>query len=110
MREPEMEQIGDWITEILSNIGRPSRAARAQASGGAASGFPIYEARLRGGPARIDTPTFSPTENPWARMNILKETAHFLAVAGRATPIIRHDLAPKHQHMTKTAFPATFYR
>lgn len=60
-----------------------------------------------------NTPTFSPTENPWAGMNILKTTAHFLAVAGRATPIIRQDLAPKHQHMTKAVFPflpVTFYR
>jgi glycine hydroxymethyltransferase len=54
MREPEMEQIGAWIAEILSNIGNTEieQRVRKQVAELAAK-FPIYESRLRGGPARI---------------------------------------------------------
>jgi len=55
MREPEMEQIGDWITEILSSIGHTEVEQRVRKQvAELASGFPIYEARLRGGPARTE--------------------------------------------------------
>ena len=55
MREPEMEQIGDWITEILSHIGNTEVEQRVRKQvAELASGFPIYEARLRGGPARTE--------------------------------------------------------
>src|SRR5213594_3253326 len=55
MREPEMEQIGAWISEILSNIGNAEveQRVRKQVAELAAK-FPIYESRLRGGPARIE--------------------------------------------------------
>jgi glycine hydroxymethyltransferase len=55
MREPEMEHIGNWIAEILSNIGNAEieQRVRKQVAELAAK-FPIYEARLRGGPARIE--------------------------------------------------------
>src|SRR5216683_937525 len=55
MREPEMEQIGAWIAEILSNIGQAEveQRVRKQVAELAAK-FPIYEARLRGGPARSE--------------------------------------------------------
>src|SRR6266403_867401 len=55
MREPEMEQIGAWVAEILSNIGQAEveQRVRKQVAELAAK-FPIYEARLRGGPARSE--------------------------------------------------------
>jgi glycine hydroxymethyltransferase len=55
MREPAMEQIGNWIAEILSNIGdaEVEQRVRKQVAELAAK-FPIYEARLRGGSARIE--------------------------------------------------------
>ena len=55
MREPEMEHIGNWIAEILSNIGNAEveQRVRKQVAELAAK-FPIYEARLRGGSARIE--------------------------------------------------------
>ena len=55
MREPEMEHIGNWIAEILSNIGNAEieQRVRKQVADLAAK-FPIYEARLRGGSARIE--------------------------------------------------------
>jgi hypothetical protein len=46
-------------------------------------------------------------------MNILKATADFERWLGDQLPIIRQDLALKHQHMAEAAFPffrATFYR
>jgi hypothetical protein len=46
-------------------------------------------------------------------MNILKATADFERWLGGQLPIIRQDLALKHQHMAEAAFPffrATFYR
>jgi glycine hydroxymethyltransferase len=53
MREPEMDQIGSWIAEILSNIGNTEieQRVRKQVAELAAK-FPIYEARLRGGTTR----------------------------------------------------------
>src|SRR5689334_3147304 len=48
MREPEMEHIGNWIAEILSNIGNAEveqRVRKQVAELGAR--FPIYEARLQ---------------------------------------------------------------
>ena len=55
MREPEMQQIGAWISEILSNLGNAEveQRVRKQVAELAAK-FPIYEGRLRGGPARIE--------------------------------------------------------
>jgi glycine hydroxymethyltransferase len=55
MREPEMEQIALWIAEILSNIGNAEveQRVRKQVAELAAK-FPIYEARLRGGPPRTE--------------------------------------------------------
>jgi glycine hydroxymethyltransferase len=53
MREPEMEQIGNWITEILSSVTSAGgnteveQKVRAQVAELAAK-FPIYEARVRG--------------------------------------------------------------
>src|ERR1700694_595321 len=50
MREPEMEQIGVWITEILSNIGNAEIEQRVRNQVAELAGrFPIYETRLRGG-------------------------------------------------------------
>ena len=46
-------------------------------------------------------------------MNILKATADFEHWLAGQLPIIRQDLALKHQHMAEAAFPffrATFYR
>jgi len=50
-----MEQIGGWIAEILSKIGQAEveQRVRKQVAELAAK-FPIYEARLRGGPARSE--------------------------------------------------------
>src|ERR1700704_5871317 len=55
MCEPEMEQIAGWITEILSNMGNAEveQRVRKQVAELAAK-FPIYEARLQGGPARTE--------------------------------------------------------
>jgi glycine hydroxymethyltransferase len=49
MREQEMEQIGGWIGEILSNLGNAEieQTVRKQVSEFAGR-FPIYEARVRG--------------------------------------------------------------
>jgi glycine/serine hydroxymethyltransferase len=55
MREPEMEAIGAWIAEILSNIGNAEVEQRVRKQvAELASRFPIYEARLRGGPSRTE--------------------------------------------------------
>jgi uncharacterized protein (DUF2252 family) len=46
-------------------------------------------------------------------MNVLKATADFEHWLAGQLPIIRQDLALKHQHMAEAAFPffrATFYR
>src|SRR4030081_3118796 len=55
MHESEMEQIGAWIAEILSNFGNAEVEQRVRKQvAELASRFPIYEARLRGGSARIE--------------------------------------------------------
>jgi glycine hydroxymethyltransferase len=47
MREPEMEQIAAWITEILSNIGNTEVEQRVRKQvAELAARFPIYEARM----------------------------------------------------------------
>jgi hypothetical protein len=46
-------------------------------------------------------------------MNIFKATADFEQWLGKRLPIVRQDIALKHQHMAEAAFPffrATFYR
>ena len=48
MREPEMEQIGAWIADVLSHIGDAATEQRVrQQVAGLANRFPIYEARTR---------------------------------------------------------------
>src|SRR5712672_239783 len=55
MREPEMEQIGNWIADVLASIGNAEAEQRIRAEvAELAAKFPIYEARLRGGPARTE--------------------------------------------------------
>jgi len=50
MREPEMEQIGAWITEILSNIGSAEIEQRVRRQVAELAGrFPIYESRMTRG-------------------------------------------------------------
>jgi glycine hydroxymethyltransferase len=50
MREPEMEQIGAWITEILSNIGSAEIEQRVRRQVAELAGrFPIYESRTTRG-------------------------------------------------------------
>jgi glycine hydroxymethyltransferase len=48
MKEPEMQQIGEWVAEILSNVGNATveQKVRQQVAELAAR-FPIYESRLR---------------------------------------------------------------
>src|ERR1041384_8161351 len=46
-------------------------------------------------------------------MNIFKATADFEQWLGKRLPVVRQDIALKHQHMAEAAFPffrATFYR
>jgi glycine hydroxymethyltransferase len=49
MKEPEMELIGRWIAEVLSNVGNAAveQKIRKQVAELAAR-FPIYESRLKG--------------------------------------------------------------
>src|SRR5712672_2341558 len=55
MREPEMEQIGVWIADVLSHMGDAAVEQRVRGEvAELAAKFPIYEARLRGGPARTE--------------------------------------------------------
>jgi glycine hydroxymethyltransferase len=55
MREPEMEQIGGWIGEILGHIGDAATEQRVrQQVAELAARFPIYEARLKGFPSRAE--------------------------------------------------------
>ena len=53
MKEPEMKVIGEWVAEILSNVGNTAveQKVRQQVAELAAR-FPIYESRLRGAVAR----------------------------------------------------------
>jgi glycine hydroxymethyltransferase len=55
MREPEMERIGGWISDILGHIGDAAteQSVRKQVAE-LAGRFPIYEARVKGGPVRAD--------------------------------------------------------
>ena len=49
MREPEMEQIGDWIADVLASIGNAEAEQRIRAEvAELAAKFPIYEARVKG--------------------------------------------------------------
>src|SRR5437660_5590050 len=50
MREPEMEQVGIWIADVLTNIGNAEveQRVRAQVAELAAK-FPVYEARMHRG-------------------------------------------------------------
>src|SRR6266478_1534299 len=53
MREPEMEQIGAWIAEVLGHIGDAAVEQRVrQQVAELAARFPIYESRLKGAPSR----------------------------------------------------------
>src|SRR3981189_1809426 len=55
LRAPEMEQIGRWIAEILPNVGHAGVHQRVGKQVAELAGrFPIYEARLRGGPTRTE--------------------------------------------------------
>jgi glycine hydroxymethyltransferase len=50
MRELEMEQIGAWITEILTNLGNAEVEQRVRKQVAELAGrFPIYESRMKGG-------------------------------------------------------------
>ena len=55
MREAEMEQIGGWIAEILSNIGNAEIEQRVRKQVAELAGrFPVYEARRKGGMVRAE--------------------------------------------------------
>jgi glycine hydroxymethyltransferase len=55
MREPEMEQIGGWIAEILTNLGNAEIEQRVRKQvAELAARFPIYEARVRGGKVQAE--------------------------------------------------------
>jgi glycine hydroxymethyltransferase len=48
MREPEMDQLGGWIAEVLSHIGDTATEQRVrQQVADIAANFPIYESRVR---------------------------------------------------------------
>jgi len=48
MKEPEMQLIGEWVAEILSNVGNAAVEQKVrQQVADLASRFPIYESRLR---------------------------------------------------------------
>jgi glycine/serine hydroxymethyltransferase len=55
MGEGEMEQIGGWISDILGHIGDAAREQTVRKQVAELAGrFPIYEARVKGGPVRAD--------------------------------------------------------
>jgi glycine hydroxymethyltransferase len=55
MREPEMEQIGAWIAEILLHMGDTATEQRVRKQvAELAARFPIYEARLTPGSERVE--------------------------------------------------------
>ena len=55
MREPEMEQIGAWIAEILGHIGDTAVEQRVRADvAELAAGFPIYESRTKASTSRAE--------------------------------------------------------
>jgi glycine hydroxymethyltransferase len=50
MREPEMEQIGGWIADVLANIGNADVEQRVRRQvADLAARFPVYQARIHGG-------------------------------------------------------------
>jgi glycine hydroxymethyltransferase len=55
MREPEMEQLGGWIADVLGHIGDAAaeQSIRKQVAE-LAGRFPIYEARVQGGRVRAE--------------------------------------------------------
>ena len=53
MREPEMEQIGGWIADVLSHIGDAATEQRIRRQvAELANRFPIYQSRVKGSPTR----------------------------------------------------------
>ncbi|PYT58269.1 MAG: serine hydroxymethyltransferase [Acidobacteria bacterium] len=55
MREPEMEQVGGWIADILTSLGNAEVEQRVRKQvAELAARFPIYEAQLRGGKAHME--------------------------------------------------------
>jgi glycine hydroxymethyltransferase len=49
MKEPEMKLIGEWVAEVLSNVGNAEAEQRVRQKVAELAGrFPIYESRLRG--------------------------------------------------------------
>ncbi|HXY23019.1 MAG TPA: serine hydroxymethyltransferase [Candidatus Acidoferrum sp.] len=55
MREPEMEQIGGWIADILTSLGNAEIEQRVRKQvAEIAARFPIYEARMRGGKLQLE--------------------------------------------------------
>jgi glycine hydroxymethyltransferase len=55
MREPEMEQIGAWIAEVLLHMGDAATEQRVRKQvAELAARFPIYEARLTRGSERVE--------------------------------------------------------
>jgi len=55
MREAEMEQIGGWISDILGQIGDAATEQSVRRKVAELAGrFPVYEARVQGGPVRAD--------------------------------------------------------
>jgi glycine hydroxymethyltransferase len=55
MREPEMEQIGGWIADILTSVGNAEVEQRVHKQvADLAARFPIYEARLRVAKAQLE--------------------------------------------------------
>src|SRR5690242_4826097 len=56
MREPEMDQIGAWIADILGHIGDSATEQRIRSEVAAlAARFPIYQSRLKPLPSHADT-------------------------------------------------------
>src|SRR5260221_11149674 len=56
VREPEMEQIGNWIADVLASIGNAESEQRIRAEvAELAAKFPIYEARVKGRQATANT-------------------------------------------------------
>jgi glycine hydroxymethyltransferase len=55
MREPEMEQIGGWIADVLANIGNAEVEQRVRGQvADLAARFPVYEARIHRGKAQSE--------------------------------------------------------
>jgi glycine hydroxymethyltransferase len=55
MREPEMEQIGAWIAEILLHMGDAATEQRVRQQVAELAGrYPIYESRVTRGSERVE--------------------------------------------------------